>query len=360
MRSVVHIIMRNTIGLVPEGSQSIPAFIGSVGGGMLFLLLFLSACSVLDEREVCCEEGGIYIRYIRNIAVGDRYRIYIKSSEHFLFDKQGVLVSHSVPTGKPEELYFVPKLPDGAYTLLVVGNRSTSTRLKYTLGITKLSEMLMSIGTEHTSNYFSNGDRLYWGILPFEMKQGKPNRHFCDMSNIHCRMRVTVKWKNNLPRFKGQYTLQLRRVSESYRMRLHPQVPKITLNAFPKPEWPPFVSTKEQVVHSFPWIIQEKTVTHRLYRPMSSAKLDGKFVTMRYDDNLIPSFCVFSGGTPLMKEIDLTRFFREVKWIPSKIPEQVFHLLIEIDPTNDSVIVSAAGDMNVVDWQDGGTIGVGK
>lgn len=327
--------------------------------GVLLCSLFVS-CSVVDEREICCEDGGIHIRYVRNTSMGDRYRVYIKSTEHFLFDKNGVLISASTPTGRSEELYFVPELPDGKYTLLVIGNRTEQTLFRYSIGVTKLSDMLMSISSERTDQYFANGDRLYWGILPFEMKQGKPLQKICDMSNIHCRMRVTVKWKNNLPKSQGQYTLQLRRVPQSYRMNLHSTEPKIVLNPFPKADWPPLISTKEQVVHSFPEIVQEKTITHRLYRPMSSAKLDGEFITIRYDDHLIPFFCVFKGSTPLMKEIDLTRFFREMRWIPSKIPEQVFHLIIEIDPTTGSVTVSAAGEMNVVDWQDGGTLGAGK
>ncbi|WP_329903460.1 FimB/Mfa2 family fimbrial subunit [Porphyromonas pogonae] len=329
--------------------------------GAIVAIFVLGGCSTDDDRDVCCEGVDISIRYVRRVAEGDRYRIHIHHSEHFIFDSHGILFSHTIVTRQPQELHFKPTvLPYGKYTLLVVGNRSTRTAFPFTVGKTRLSEMLMSINTREQGSadaYYTNGDALYWGIQDFEMTRNRTAHYICDMSNIHCLMRITVKWKRQLPSQPGLYTLQLREVPRAYRMSLHPRVPKIVMNTFSDPKEPLFTSTVTQVVHSFPLILGDNPVTHRLHVPISSAMLDAQFMTLRYDDNSIPLFRVLKDGVPLMKEINLKRFFEEMKWVPSRIPEQIFHLIIEIDPVTGSVTVTASGNLSVLDWQDGGTIG---
>ena len=74
--------------------------------------------------------------------------------------------------------------------------------------------------------------------------------------------------------------------------------------------------------------------------------------TYRYTDNTQLLFRIWAGNEPLIREVNLTEFFRQMSISFSRNIRQEFSLLITID--GDDISVSFTG---VSDWEDGGTIG---
>ena len=87
---------------------------GSVAG----LCLLLCACSLEDDRDICCGNIRMEIRYVPYGV--EELATYIRSLRHFVFDAGGRFV-REIPSGEPIRMLRF-SLPDGDYTLLTLGN----------------------------------------------------------------------------------------------------------------------------------------------------------------------------------------------------------------------------------------------
>lgn len=86
---------------------------GSVAG----LCLLLCACSLEDDRDICCGNIRMEIRYVPYGV--EELATYIRSLRHFVFDAGAVSCGDSLRRADPDVAF---SLPDGDYTLLTLGN----------------------------------------------------------------------------------------------------------------------------------------------------------------------------------------------------------------------------------------------
>ncbi len=315
-----------------------------------FLFGFLS-CSTDDEKG---NYLSIYVRYCRE-TFKDDFQRYITQIQYLFFDEDGIL-QHvaSLKRGiDPDLQHLSPILPYGRYTLVAIANCEKHTVCNYEVGTTCLEEVTLAICLQQPGSLQGDSDPIYWGILPFEYTDNNPNNYICDLSNIHCRLRVTVRWANHLPAYRQGYSLHLYNVpgvyclSTAYRIKLLSDT-----------DADPYDSTPLQIVHSFPETDDTRLFHHSKKVDMYYTELNAEFVTYRYTDDRMPSFCVYHGKEAMMKEIDLTRFFRIQGWQPSRIAEQTFHVLMVIHPQTDKVTVSSFSQSDMAGWFDGGSISV--
>lgn len=78
----------------------------------------------------------------------------------------------------------------------------------------------------------------------------------------------------------------------------------------------------------------------------------GDLLTYRYTDNTRLLFRIWAGERALIREVNLTEFFRAMSVPFTRNIRQEFSIVLTID--GDNITVSFAG---VSDWEDGGTIG---
>lgn len=320
---------------------------------LLLLLLGFGSCNTDGEKV---DNLSIYVRYCRE-TFKDDFQRYITQIRYLLFDEDGVLqhVSSLQRGVNPDLQHLSPALPYGRYTLIAIGNYDEHTVCDYKVGATRLEELTLAIRLQQPDVLQGDCDPICWGILPFEYTANKANDYICDMSNIHCRLRVTVRWANHLPEYRQGYSLHLYNVPGVYGLS-----PAYRIKLLSDANADPYDSTLSQIVHSFPETDDTRLLHHGKKVDMYYAELDAEFVTYRYTDDRIPSFRMYHGEEAMMKEIDLTRFFRIQGWQPSRIAEQNFHVLVVIHPQTDKVTVSSFPQSDVAGWLDGGSISVNR
>ncbi len=323
------------------------AFIFLVG---LIVLSLLLACNIDDDRDICCE--GICIDFRYSKGGGDVFPQFISSMRHFVFDESGVLL-HVIEGDETnlQRLSFA-SLPVGSYSLITLANLGEATDLGNPLtGVTRKSEFLLKLNAPRADGYMANGDKLYWGVLDFVSEHNKQHCYLCDMSNIFCRLTVTVRWRDTQPVGDTPFTLQLREVPGQYALDNDHSYAILVSG-----ENSSTVSTDTRVVHRFPLVNEEAStlLDHRVEAPRLAGRVRARFITLRYTDDRIPLLRVYRDNAPVMKEIDLSKVFRSWKWEVSNNIEQDYEIEIEI--LDDGTVIVSSGDAQVLDWIDGGSI----
>ncbi|MDI9604882.1 MAG: FimB/Mfa2 family fimbrial subunit [Bacteroidota bacterium] len=316
----------------------------------LVVLSLLTACNIDDDRDICCE--GICIDFRYSKGGGDLFPQFISSMRHFVFDESGIL-RYTIEGDKTnlQRLSF-PSLPVGSYSLITLGNLGAATDLgNPRTGVTRKSEFLLKLNAPRADGYMANGDKLYWGVLDFVSEHNKQHRYLCDMSNIHCRLTVTVRWRDTQPVGDTPFTLQLREVPGQYALD-NADAYAILVSG----ENSSTVSTDTRVVHRFPFVNEETStlLDHRVEAPRLAGRVRAQFFTLRYTDDRIPLLRVYRDNAPVMKEIDLSKVFRSWKWEVSDNIEQDYEIEIEI--LDDGTVIVSSGGAHVLDWIDGGTV----
>ena len=317
---------------------------------LVSLPLMLTACNLDDDGDVCCEGVRIDFRYSKG--GGDLFPEFIGSMRHFIFDENGVLIN--ITEGDKTNLQRLSPsfLPAGSYSLVTLGNLGEATDLgEPQIGITRKKDFLLRLSALRPDGYMANGDRLYWGVLDFVSEPKKRHRYLCDMSNIFCRLTVTVRWRDTQPVGSEPFTLQLRGVPRQYALDN-----SLAYNILVAGDNAGTASTATRVVHSFPSVNEDKAslLNHRVEAPRLAGRVRTRFITLRYTDDRIPLFRVYRNNVPVMKEIDLSKVFKLWKWKVNDNIEQDYEIEIEIRD-DGSVVVSTAG-VNVLDWIDGGYV----
>lgn len=317
----------------------------------LFLFLCtLFACDVNDPRDICCEDLRIDFRYSKGSQ--DIFPQHIKAMRHYLFNSRGILykIIEGNPSN-PQQLVMKDVLV-GKYSLVSIGNIGKATQISNPqIGTTTLSELLLVLENPRPDGFMANSDLLYWGILDFEAIETKHLRYLCDMSNIHCRLTATIRWKDKAPEGNAPYTLELKNIPGQYSLDKQKAYPIYVAG-----DKQSIKSTKNRVVHSFPKVEETKNLrTHRVEAPRLAGRVKATLVSLRYTKNRIPIFRLYRSGTPIIKALDLGKAFKVWKWETDKNIEQDYHIDIEI-LGDGSVIIKPSGSANVKDWIDGGSI----
>ena len=251
---------------------------GSVAG----LCLLLCACSLEDDRDICCGNIRMEIRYVPYGV--EELATYIRSLRHFVFDAGGRFV-REIPSGEPIRMLRF-SLPDGDYTLLTLGNAESP--LAFEAGDRTLATLEMELAGLTPSGEYLDADELYWGVCRMHVDGSRQQTFTTYMNNIHCHLHVKVMW-HNMPEDVGAYRMEIGQVPVGYSLcpdRCHTVGDKLIPAG------------------------NGKLATHVERTPLKAQELRGEFVTMRYTAEHIPVFRLWFGDKAVTEPIDLRRAFR--------------------------------------------------
>lgn len=180
------------------------------------ILCSLTACDVEDSRDLCCERIVMEYRYRLNWE--DAFSDNITSLRHFLFGGDEKFI-REVPQSKCMRQQYLDHLNTGTYTMVTVGNSTDITNLEAPAPGESLADFMLSVEDEEGADT----DPLFYGICPFTLTREDitRQRHFVTyLSNVHCRMEVTVKWQYMPPVLKSDkiYRITLDDCATDYRL----------------------------------------------------------------------------------------------------------------------------------------------
>ena len=316
--------------------------------GMILLYMF-SSCQMMDERDLCCYNVQLNYRYYRSGK--NELSSRVQSMKHFLFNSDSILQEvYDVSGDAVKKLEVI--IPSGDYTMVSFANIGQPSFLNdFIVGQSKMSELELYIDNLNTDGYQDNSERLFFAYRNFSVAKSGVKYYIVDCTHAHNILTVNVKWRNTSPPTSNRYQMELTKVPGNYQF---PVQRWVTIGSLKSDNGNIPESNENTVVHVIPEPIG-KTVEHRVdgrFKP--NGNLEGTFITYRYTNQMIPTFCLYGDQGTLMKEIDLAVFFQTMGWELSLNIEQEFDLTMTID--GDKVYVSAT---NIADWEDGGTIGGG-
>lgn len=306
------------------------------------ILLYLSlsllvSCDIEDERDICCDRIIMEYHYIRDGQ--DLFKENIYSLRHFLFDQKGHFIEE-VPAANGLQYQELKKMATGPYTMVTVGNSAEGTILETPLANSRLQNFMLHIaGTDGR-----NADPLYYGICRFNLLRESANREqrfVTQMSNVHCKLKVTVKWQNRPPLLTQEpiYRLTLNHAPESYELD--------ALNGYAMGE--------KQFPYSPAWNRE-----HGIDCSLNSRQLNGTFTSLRYTNNNLPILnvlCLKEGKyveqTP---PLDLKVAFSAWGYRPSSAERQDYKIVVTIY-LDGHVGVKVEMESGIADWVDGGSFG---
>lgn len=316
-------------------------------------------CSIEDSRDECCGELVLHFRYTRG--GDDMFARRITCISHWLFDSEGRLIQQIDPAA--DQMQVLPlTLPDGDYAILSVANMAATERMHSQVGVTDAAEIMLELERLEEETEKDNCSRIYYGYRTFRADGTRSLHYHSDMSNAHCVLDVTVRWKGNAPVHAAPYTLRLDNIAGRYSSMLPEQ--QVVVNERPAPasragygytEDDPMECTEGRVVHSFPRSCSQVITRHKQDAPMYNNQVRTEFVTLRYRDDQIPTVSMSNGASQVLRPIDLTDTFRRNGWVLDRNIEQKFAIIIEIG--DDGTVTVYPAEVHSNDWEDGGTIG---
>lgn len=305
-----------------------------------------TACDVDDERDLCCDRVVMEYIYLSNGQ--DCFKQNIRSLRHFLFDKLERFVCE-VPPGEDLQLQYLDgiELETGTYTMVTVGNAADAT----TLPTPNAGERLNNFKLHIAAADGGNADPLYYGIRRFNLLRetsAREQRFVTQMANVHCRLRVTVRWQNLPPAMtdKPHYRIQLENCAPTYHL-----------------DGAQGYSLGERRVPYSPcW-----DRTHRADLALNDLQLRTNFISLRYTDESLPTLRILyrnddgdeagqSEYLPATPPLDLKTAFNAWGYNPSSVESQEYKIIISIY-IDGRVGMKIESEVGVADWVDGGNIG---
>lgn len=318
------------------------------------LMFFHTSCTTIDERDECCEEVLLLYRYIPTTR--DEYQSHIKEIRHYLFDAQGVLLQKIEQTAPHSQIIKLQGIPVGKYTVLTLANRSEgwSQFPQMVVGKTKLNDLILT-ARYPTYAKSEDGDPLFWNIREIESRKNERSTYYCDLSNIHCHLMVRVVWKDIFPPSGDGYRIELDHLPSTYKLYRPIYNGLYTLKMPNTSVQSVSGSTARQAWHEFP---KNSGADGRIVAdvPLFNNELRFKFRSLRYTNNQIPILKIYHQGKIYRKELDLTRFFHDQGLVPDDTAVQDYKIVVEIG--RDVIKIHLWTGSRIVDWQDGGMIGV--
>lgn len=307
--------------------------------GMLCLCLCgcLNACDLEDERDLCCGQAVMEYRY--QSEGYDKFGEEIEYLRHFLFDGEGQFMEE-IPAAPGLCRQELTRLDDGDYTMVTVGNAEEASDLKKPLAGSYLDDFLLNVTADETVNT----DPLFYGICPFKRNHKEGKQHFVtELSNVHCRLKVTVKWQNLPPVLTKEkiYRIDMENCAQGYELNAKRGY-QLTHKTFP---------------YSTGW-------EHHYRRAcgLENLQLHAEFISLRYTNEQLPTLTVrcrnekngeFEAITPAL---DLKKAFTAWGYKPSTVEKQNYKIIITVY-LDSHVGMKLEVDTGVMDWIDGGAFG---
>lgn len=317
--------------------------------GLCAFILFLVACTMQDDRDICCYNIRLDYRYCQNGNM-NALKSNISRLRHFLFDADSVLVEVAETEGNACNK-FERILPAGDYTIVSFANLNGISRLdSFEIGYTKMDEMRLYVDNDDAAGYQSECERLFYTYRDFTVYRSGTARYIVDMSHAYNELTVNVKWKGGEVPPNKHYVMELTDVPGDYAFSVSNHIcTKTSQNSGDLPQ-----STHNEIVYTIPGQCGRFVKYRKEARFRPNGNLQGIFVSYRYTNRNIPSFCLYGDDGPLMKQINLSKLFYAMGWELDRNVAQVFDITLTID--GDKVYATPTV---VNDWEDGGVIGAG-
>ena len=329
----------------------------------LFLLsavsLFLFSCQIDKDLEECPYNARLEYWYT-GTGQANVLPDYIFGMKEFVFDSLGVLRQVNELAGK-KNIAAELNLPPGRYTLVAWGNLDSLNRLNESeIGRTILSDIRLYANHPVSSKSRADiplrqgiGEPLYYGYASFTIQPQGVSRQRIDMVHAHLKLEVAVKWKGKAPTDTGDLYMSLSGIPSVYKFR-----PAYELKGSPYSTYS--TEADGSFTRSGIWYyIPERPddcplVTHEVPVKMDITRMvNATFITYRLGSDDHPVLRLYGDGKPLIREIDLYKYFRTMQIDLDENLRQEFSLVVEVDAGGGILVSSAV----VSDWVDGGSIG---
>ena len=310
-------------------------------------LLLLTACDISSELPDCDYNARLEYWYVYT---GGENELpdYVDCMEEYLFDSDGILrqVNHLPADSLPAHTLVVAP---GVYTLVSWANLDGRSEIApAVIGQTRLGDIRLKHASATQSKsqagtYLDNNERLYYATDILEVPRSGIVRKRVNTTHSHAVLKVTAQWVRDTPANTGDFSFTLRGLPSAYGFGIAETV-NTAVSGF---------NTENGTVYYIPRMVEVPYVDHRVKASMRPNRtVTGDLVTYRYTDDTDLFFRIWAGDRALIREVNLSQFFREMSVPLSRNIRQEFAITVRIDGDNISVLFTG-----VSDWEDGGTIG---
>ena len=197
-------------------------------------------------------------------------------------------------------------------------------------------------------------EKLYYGYADFRIAERGVSRGRVDMVHAHLKLDVTVKWKGRAPADTGDWYMTLAGIYPEYRFQPEFEVKGSAYSTYASDDGSGGL-TRSGVWYYIPGRPAGcLPATCKVAAKMDITRtVSVQFVTYRLASADHPVLQLYGGGVPLLREIDLEKYFRTMQIDLDRNLRQEFSLVVEVDADGGIIVMSA----KVSDWNDGGTIG---
>ena len=320
----------------------------------ILLIVILSACDIDTPLPDCDYNARLEYWYVFT-GTDNEIPDYVDTMNEYLFDADGILRQVRLLEGDSLLAHELTVSP-GTYTLVSWGNLDGRSRIAPAIiGQTRLSEIRLEHNDIATESILSplergqgvcqshpNTEPLYYATDILEVPRSGIVRKRVNTTHAHALLRVTAKWLRDIPANTKDFAFTLRGIPAASGFDVAERVNTSVDNR-----------TGEQWIYAIPRMDETTLCDHRTDASMRPNRtVTGDLITYRYTDNTRLLFRIWAGDRPLIREVNLTEFFRAMSIPFTRNIRQEFSIVITID--GDNISVSFAG---VSDWEDGGTIG---
>lgn len=313
------------------------------------LLLLCPSCDLEGPMAECPYNARLEYWHVRN-TMSNVLPDYIHSIREYIFDEKECLVQVNEITDSRRLLYGEFKLSPGKYHLVAWANIDSVSRVENAALGSHPEDLVLYpknpyVQTKTETAFQSDNERLYYASDTFRINEYGVTRKRIDFTHSHLRLGVQIRWTGTPPEDTENFNMRFRHKGAAYRFTTGENV-DISSSGLK--------AEGSRIVCRIPEVIEKETAHRKDVKMGISRTLRGEFITYRLRDDMHPVFCAYAGDSALMKEIDLSRFFRTMYIGLDRNLCQEYDLLMEIAP-DGSVMVSL---LTVRDWEDGGVIGM--
>ncbi|MDL2278946.1 FimB/Mfa2 family fimbrial subunit [Parabacteroides sp. OttesenSCG-928-G07] len=324
------------------------------------MMILLASCELQPDLPIC--DYSIQLEYwLSESAQKNELHQYVKAIDEYIFDEYGILFQINRVESRAYNKNFVSEvdLPAGKYSVVSWANVSASSKaVGVEVGKTHINDLMLNLNNpvNTTYNIHEHSERLYQGYRTFSVREHGVSQVRVYMSHAHCILEVIVKWTNNTPPDTENFYMTLRDVKDTYAFTPAYKVFGNTINGFEYAEEQHLITDKERRYYLTVPNVGSRDISHVQQAKMDITRnVSGRFSCYRLSNNTHPLFRLYAGDTPLMREIDLHKYFQNMGIELDTNLKQEFAIIIEIGE-NDVIRVTP---VVISDWNNGGEIGGG-
>lgn len=324
-------------------------------GTLLLAAITANSCDIDAPLPDCDYNARLEYWYVFT-GTNNELPDYVDTMNEYLFDANGILRQVRLLEGDSLLAHELTVAP-GTYTLVSWGNLDTRSRIAPAIiGKTQLSEIRLkhtptvethggaSQSQSQSRNITSpNTEPLYYATDILEVPRSGIIRKRINTTHAHALLRVTAKWLSNTPPNTDDFLFTLRGIPAAAGFDVADRVSTSL----------PGYNTSSATIYNIPRMDESTLCDHSAKATMRPNRtVTGDLMTYRYTDNTRLLFRIWAGDRPLIREVNLSEFFREMSIPFSRNIRQEFAITLQIDGDNISVLFTG-----ISDWEDGGTIG---